>query len=96
MTTNYIFDEALTLARVRLGHAAAVELGEAIQDSYLVELIRLLPEDEEDAWSMFRRHSDKEYSFTDCTSFVVMHRLRLERAIALDSDFRQAGFAVEP
>lgn len=35
---------------------------------------------------------DKEWSLTDCTSFVVMERERLTDALTADRHFEQAGF----
>ena len=44
----------------------------------------------------FSRGQIKTYSYTDCTSFVVMRRLGLHTAIALDADFQREGFALLP
>lgn len=96
VTTRDVFDETLTLILARLGHAAAIRFGAALRDGAAAELVRLLPEDDDDAWELFERHRDKRYSYTDCTSFAVMRRLRLAAAIATDRHFQQAGFAVEP
>ncbi|MDE2510295.1 MAG: type II toxin-antitoxin system VapC family toxin [Elusimicrobia bacterium] len=92
VTTDYVFDETVTLARARLGAAAAVKIGDALLDPAVVELVRLLPEDFEDAWELFKKGKDKGWSFTDCASFAVMRRLRLSAAVATDKHFRQAGF----
>jgi len=46
----------------------------------------------EHARAFFRRHSDHGYSFTDCTSFVVMRELRLTEALTSDRHFVEAGF----
>jgi uncharacterized protein len=43
---------------------------------------------------LFSRRTDKEWSLTDCTSFVVMRRRGLRDALTSDSHFRQAGFRV--
>jgi hypothetical protein len=48
------------------------------------------------ARSLFFRNRDKDYSFTDCTSFVVMRELRLREALTTDRLFRQIGFHVVP
>lgn len=96
VTTNFVFDETVTLCARRLGHAAALRLGEAVLDARLVDLVRAGHEDETQAWQLFRRRSDKSYSFTDCVSFVVMRRLGIARAAALDEDFRGEGFVVLP
>jgi len=96
VTTDYVFDETVTLARARLGAAAAARLGDALLDPGVVELVRLLPEDFEDAWEMFKKRRDKNWSFTDCASFAVMRRLRLSAAVATDRHFGQAGFETLP
>ena len=38
------------------------------------------------------RHTDKEWSLTDCISFTVMEERQLTRALAHDHHFEQAGF----
>lgn len=96
VTSNFIFDELVSLASSRIGHEAAAQGGDLLRDPSTVELVRLLPEDEDEAWSFFKRHKDKGYSFTDCTSFALMRRLHIPLAIATDKHFRQAGFDVEP
>jgi predicted nucleic acid-binding protein len=96
VTTDYVFDETVTLARARLGSAAAEKIGETLLDPSVAEIVRLLPEDFEDAWELFKKGKDKAWSFTDCTSFAVMRRLRLSAAVATDKHFRQAGFEALP
>lgn len=96
VTTDYVFDETVTLALSRLGPRVAAEVGEALLDPDVVELVRLLPEDFDDAWELFKRRKDKGWSFTDCSSICVMRRLRLQSAIAVDRHFRQAGFETLP
>ncbi|WP_216819169.1 type II toxin-antitoxin system VapC family toxin [Thiohalocapsa sp. ML1] len=51
-------------------------------------------EDVEQAWKSFRRFSDKGWSFTDCTSRVIMERLGITTAFAFDEHFRQFGIGV--
>lgn len=96
LTTNYVFDETVTLCRARLGHEVALDVGETLRDRGVVELVRASAEDEAAAWELFRSRSDKEYSFTDCVSFAVMRRMEVDLAAAVDEDFRQEGFQVVP
>ncbi|MDE0366510.1 MAG: hypothetical protein OXP09_13150 [Gammaproteobacteria bacterium] len=42
------------------------------------------------------RPADKAFSFTDCTSFVVMDELGFRKALITDRRFRQAGFEMLP
>jgi uncharacterized protein len=39
-----------------------------------------------------RRHADKEWSLTDCVSFLVMHEAGITCALTHDHHFEQAGF----
>ncbi len=48
------------------------------------------------AWALFRKFRDKDFSYTDCTSFAVMERLRLRTAFAFDRRFAAMGYRVEP
>ena len=46
--------------------------------------------------TVFFRCRDKNCSFTDCTSFVVMRELRLQEALTTDRHFMQMGFHAVP
>jgi predicted nucleic acid-binding protein len=96
VTSNYVFDETVALCVQRLGHASAVRVGDVLLDADAVQLVRATPDDERDAWDLFRECTDKVYSFTDCISFAMMRRLGIARAAALDEDYRREGFEVLP
>ncbi len=96
ITSNYIFDETVTFCLNRLGHGTAAKVGVLLRDPAVVDLVRVTVADEEQAWLLLLARPDKEYSFTDCTSFVIMRRLGLTKALSLDEDFRQEGFVVLP
>ena len=44
--------------------------------------------------SLFAERGDKEWSLTDCISFVVMRERRLSEALTADHHFEQAGFTI--
>lgn len=44
--------------------------------------------------SLFARRQDKQWSLTDCISFVVMEQEGLTEALTADHHFEQAGFEV--
>ena len=92
ITSNFIFDETVTLCLYRLGYQVAATVGEVLLDLTVVHLIRITPEDEQSAWALWLARPDKTYSYTDCTSFVLMRRLGLQRVIAIDMDFQREGF----
>jgi predicted nucleic acid-binding protein len=47
-------------------------------------------------FTLFFQYRDKNFSFTDCASFIVMRETRLTHALTTDTHFRQAGFQVLP
>ncbi|HYV41512.1 MAG TPA: PIN domain-containing protein [Thermoanaerobaculia bacterium] len=96
VTTDYVIDETLTLIRIRLTLAAAEGWWAQLEGSSRLrwEWIGMARADK--ARAVFFRHRDKSYSFTDCTSFVVMKELKLKQALTTDRHFRQMGFEVLP
>jgi uncharacterized protein len=96
VTTDYVVDETLTLIRMRLGIGAAEAWWAQVDGSSRVRHETIDAHRAERARALFFRHRDKDYSFTDCTSFVVMRELRLKEALTTDGHFRQMGFAVLP
>lgn len=94
ISSNFVLDETITLCRYRLNHAAALKIGRILLDPEVIELKRISPEDEKQAWDLFALRSDQKYSFTDCTSFVLMRRLGIIHVFARDSDFEKEGFTV--
>jgi hypothetical protein len=96
VTSNFVFDEAVTLARYRLGWGVAEKLGSQLQGQRVARVERVTLKDEAAAWSIFEEYRDKRFSFTDCTSFVLVQRLALPVCLAIDSDFRSFGLPCLP
>jgi uncharacterized protein len=72
VTSDYVVDEILTLLRARGHHARAVALGERLFTNQLARIHYLSAEEILATWEVFRSFADKEWSFTDCSSKVVM------------------------
>ena len=97
VTSTYILDETVTLLRMHMGHSVACHFGEKLRLEQIARLIRITEQDEQRAWEIFVRYHDKEFSFTDCTSFALMERLQIDTAFAFDTHFLQYGkFVVMP
>ncbi len=90
--SDFIFDEVVTTVLGRAGHHMAVSAGMFLIGSAAVDLVWLDTDSKLKAWEYFGRHDDKGYSFTDCTSFVLMKKLKLTRYLGFDKHFKQAGF----
>lgn len=92
LATDYVIDETATLLLVRHSHEAARDFLETVEKSVALRLEWVGPERFRRASELFRNRADKSWSFTDCTSFVVMNELRIRDAFTSDAHFRQAGF----
>lgn len=92
LTTDYVLDEVVTLLNSRGLHRTAVRVGDLLWSQSEATLHRLTDDELQYAWSIFRRFSDKRWSFTDCTSYAVMQRLGVTEALSPDDHFRQFGF----
>ena len=93
-TSNFVLSETITLIRARKGHALAVAFGNQLQRDGRIRIHRITEEDEREAWRLFQRHNTQEFSFVDCTSFAVMHRLSVRQALSFDGDFSWMGFGL--
>jgi hypothetical protein len=91
LTTDYIVDETLTLLRARKEMPRAAALGGLLFGGRLAQLYFLPEADLRAAWQVFQSYADKEWSFTDCTSKVVIEKLGLSHAFSFDQHFRQFG-----
>jgi uncharacterized protein len=92
LTTDYVLDETLTLMRARRQRDIALDFGRALFGPNPPALVRHLSRTEvASAWQVFERFADKDRSFTDCTSKVVIESLGIQQAFAFDQHFRQFG-----
>ena len=91
LTSDYVVDETLTLLRARGEPRRAVAMGRMFFAGQIATVHHLSEAEVLEAWRIFERFSDKEWSFTDCTSKVLFKRLGITRAFAFDGHFRQFG-----
>lgn len=92
VTTSFVLDEAITAFVSRGRHAKAVEVGTRFLTSSSVKLVHVDEELFGLALDYLAKRSDKQFSLTDCVSFVLMDRLGIRQALAFDAHFEQAGY----
>jgi len=91
LTTDYVIDETLTLLRARGERKRALLIGDRFFRAGLTEIHKITEMDLTLAWETFERFADKDWSFTDCTSKVVIEQLGVTQAFAFDHHFKQFG-----
>jgi uncharacterized protein len=92
VTSNHVRGETWTFLRRRAGHFAAVGYLDALERSPRVQVVTISEQMETAALRWLRRHDEREYSFVDATSFVLMRALKIRHALAFNGDFSAAGF----
>lgn len=95
-TSNFVLDETFTLLGRRSSYSFAAERARALLNSAALTILRPDADDEAKAVDVFAKFADQQVSFTDCVSFVLMRRQRLEQAFTFDRHFANAGFEVIP
>ena len=92
VTSNHVRGETWTYLRRRAGHGSAVAFLDALDQSPRAQVVRIDSAQEAEALGWLRRHDEREYSFVDATSFVLMRALKVRETLAFDGDFTAAGF----
>lgn len=89
VTTNFVVCETMNYLRARISHHIAVLFWKNLKKSGFIEMVTVTPSHEDLAFAIFKRYADKDFSFTDCTSFSVMRSLKLKSGFAFDKHFEQ-------
>jgi hypothetical protein len=91
VTSNFVVDELLTLFIVRGQKPKGIEWTHEVLASEGTHVVSISDDDFTDALRVYEQFADKQWSFTDCTSYVLIQRLALKKAFAFDKDFHQFG-----
>lgn len=83
--TDYIFDEAVTVARIKAGSKTAIELGDALLKSFHVA--KITEPIFHEAWRLFQ--ISRKLSFTDCTNIAAAEELDILSVATFDSEFKR-------
>ena len=92
LTSDFVFDEAVTLALARTRRPElATHVGEMILGTgaagRLMGVAYVSPRIFLRAWAMFQRLASRGLSFTDCTSLVIIQSLGIEEIASFDKGF---------
>jgi len=92
VTTDYVLDETATLLKARGHGSLAGAFFDQLDASEQCIVLSVDRDHFSRARAFFVKHADHAYSFTDCTSFVVMGERGIREALTKDSHFGEAGF----
>jgi uncharacterized protein len=90
-TSNFVLAETHALFLTRLGYGPATTFLRRMERS-ATTVLPVQPVDESAARQIIYQYTDKRFSFTDATSFVLMEDQRIGVALTSDRNFAQYGF----
>jgi predicted nucleic acid-binding protein len=92
VTTSWVLCEVANFLHKARNRRAFTGLWDALRADPDVTV--LMPSGEQflEGVALYDARPDKDWSLTDCISFVVMERAKIERALTADHHFEQAGF----
>ena len=100
VVSDYILDETYTLLLNNTGYEVTVKFKQKLDvliQQGVVELIWITPAIAKQTWEIFEQFNrDKQWSFTDCTSYVVMNNHGITEVFTFDHHFSQMGFNRQP
>ena len=94
VTSEMILVEVLNILGSR-GEAIRGKASEAVRQLRENANVTVIPQTSSqfaEAFAFFSGHRDKEWSQTDCASFLTMREAGLTEALTYDRHFEQAGF----
>lgn len=95
VTSNYILDELITLLRVRkIPLEKFKDFIDALWGNEVCNLVRIKEEIDFDSWKLMNKYNDHLFSFTDCSSFILMKNFNIQKVCTLDKHFQIAGFEI--
>src|SRR5438876_132257 len=92
VTTAWVLTEVGDASCAPENRPAFLELLDMLEDSPDVRILGPTQELFERGVELFRQRPDKEWSLTDCISFVAMRDANITEALTGDRHFEQAGF----
>jgi len=92
VTTRWVLAEVANTLSAPLSRGGCVNYFRFLETEPDVEIVGDEAEMFELGLDLYGRRSDKNWSLTDCISFVVMQRKRIKEALTADHHFEQSGF----
>jgi len=96
VTSSFVVHETVTYLNCSLkNHRLALLFLDALDASSIV-VIEVDQPMCQSALALLRRSSANRFSFTDCTSFIIMHKENLSTCAGFDQHFLKQGFSLTP
>ena len=93
VVSDFIIFETITFLNSSLkNHELAMLFLDFIESIENINIIEVDKRIKNKSMELFKKYIDKDFSFTDCTSFVIMEEYNINEAFSFDIHFKQMGF----
>ena len=95
IVSDFIVFETITFINTSVkNHSLAMLFLDFIYEQDNIEVVEIGTALKEKSLQIFKDYDDKDFSFTDCSSFALMTSLNIKNAVSFDEHFSQIGIAV--
>lgn len=92
VTTEFVLLEVADAFCDSSTRMQAVSFIDGLESLAILQIISIERSLFTEGWLLYKQRPDKDWSLTDCISFVVMSRENIVQAFTSDRHFEQAGF----
>jgi predicted nucleic acid-binding protein len=94
LTSDWVLAEFLSAASRPPVRAAAIRIVSALTSGAQITVVEATHGDWSRAFEFFERHTDKAWSFVDCSSMLICQDRGIRRVFTYDRHFAQFGLEV--
>ena len=92
IVSDFVVFETITFLNTSAkNHSLAMLFLDFIYEQDNIEVVEIDTVLKKKALQVFKDYDDKEFSFTDCSSFALMASLNIKNAVSFDKHFSQIG-----
>jgi predicted nucleic acid-binding protein len=92
VTTEFVFLEVADAFCTSATRTQVANFIDGLRSLTLLKIVEIEQPLYLEGWQLYKQRLDKNWSLTDCISFAVMKREKIDKAFTSDHHFEQAGF----
>ena len=82
-----VFSELMTWFRIKVNPSKAVPIGTFLREECTYH--HLTRSEDEETWNIYRKYTDKGWSYTDCSLLSLSKKMNVPYILTLDHHFKQ-------
>ncbi len=87
--SNYIFLETVTILSQKIGKKDSVDVGKLMFSSNKFNFLQITPKLNLKTWLLFQQIENKNISYVDCNTAILMKEEKISKLVTFDKDFEK-------